>query len=380
MTVRACFFILVAFLSNVGRSQELYRAPEGEQTRWISFENPSGTKGTGGRENKQGKGHAWDVIKSNSKKVIFDVKGSAVINRIWMTLSERSPEALKKMRIEMYWEDNKEPSVSVPVSDFFGFSLGKMVPFQNALFSSPEGRSFNATIKMPFRKAGKLVLINEGSKNVTLFYDVNYTETKLPPDLLYFHAHHATNEHTRVGDDFVVLPEVRGKGRFIGTNFGLVTDSSYKNSWWGEGEIKMYIDGDKAAPTLINSGTEDYVGTAYRQGAFSHLYQGSPVADLKTGTWCFYRYHIPDAVVFYKNIKVAIQQMGGDQLDLVRTYLANGAKLIPVSVTGADYLYKHNLLEEKLPELTDSAFPKGWVNFYRKDHYVATSYYYLDKP
>jgi len=380
MTVRNCFLLLLALLSNSARSQELYIAPTGEQTRWISFENPAGAKGRGGLENKQAKGHAWDIIKSNSKKVIFDVKGSAVINRIWMTLSERSPEALKKIRIEMYWEDHKKPSVSVPVSDFFGFSLGKMVPFQNALFSSPEGRSFNATIKMPFRKAGKLVLINEGPKNVTLFYDVNYTETKLPPDLLYFHAYHTTNKDTRLGDDFVILPEVKGRGRFIGANFGLVTDSSYKNSWWGEGEMKMYIDGDKTAPTLINSGTEDYVGTAYRQGAFAQLYQGSPVADPKTGTWCFYRYHIPDPVVFYQNVKVAIQQMGGDQLGQVRMYLANGAKLIPVSVTGADYLYKHNLFEKKYPEVTDKDFPKGWVNFYRKDLYVATSYYYLDKP
>lgn len=378
--MRSCLFLLCVLLSHAGWSQELYNIPEGEQTRWISFENPTGAKGSGGLENKQAKGHAWDIIRSKSQKVIFDVKGSAVINRIWMTLSDRAPEALKNIYIEMYWEDNREPSVSVPVSDFFGFSLGKMVPFQSALFSSPEGRSFNATVKMPFRKAGKIVMANRGAKDITLFYDVNYTQTKLPANILYFHAHYATNENTKVGDDFVILPGVKGRGRFIGTNFGLVTDSSYKSSWWGEGEIKMYIDGDDTAPTLINSGTEDYVGTAYRQGAFAHLYQGSPVADLKTGTWCFYRYHIPDAVVFYKSIKVAIQQMGGDQLDKVRNYLANGALLIPVSVTGPNYLYKHNLMEEKLPEVTDEKFPKGWVNFYRKDHYVATSYYYLDRP
>ena len=141
----------------------------------------------------------------------------------------------------------------------------------------------------------------------------------------------------------------------------------------------MYVDGDKDLPTLIGTGTEDYIGTAWGQGAFAHQYQGCPVADEKTRQWTFYRYHIPDPVYFNSNLKVAIQQMGGDVTPNVKKIAQAGAQLIPVTVAAAKGFIK--LLElQKAPLLTDADFPDGWTNFYRLDNYSSTAYFYLDKP
>lgn len=249
------------------------------------------------------------------------------------------------------------------------------------MFSDPEGRSFNCIVPMPFNTGAKVTLTNESDKDINqLFYDINMVQKdfdgKVP---LYFHAYWNRTPLTELGKDFEILPKISGKGRFLGTNIGIKTNPVYKKSWWGEGEVKIYMDGDTDYPTLIGTGTEDYIGTAYGQGAFAHQYQGSPIADDEKGEYAFYRYHIPDPIYFYKDIKVTIQIMGGTGKQQVISFLDNGAELTPVTVHYKKDFYK--LLEmDPVPDIRDEDFPKGWVNFYRRDDVSATAYFYLDSP
>ena len=127
-------------------AQDLYKVPTDIETRWSSFENPTAGKGAGGSENKKAKGHPSENISPGETKVLLNVKGSGIIQRIWMTINERSPVMLRSLHLEMYWDDQSKPAVSVPLGDFFGVGLGRKVAFQNALFSDPEGRSFTCYI------------------------------------------------------------------------------------------------------------------------------------------------------------------------------------------------------------------------------------------
>ena len=372
--------VALCFASFTLQAQELYTLPKKTTTAWTSFENPTGSKGSGGKENKGAKGHANDFIKPGETKVLMDVSGAGIIQRIWMTLDNRSPRALRALKIEMFWDGEKKPAVSVPVGDFFGNGLSRTTAFENVFFSNPEGRSFNCIIPMPFKKGARITLTNEGDMQQNLFYDVNFSRVEShEADVAYFHAYWNRNHQTRLGVDFEILPNISGRGRFLGCNMGIITSWAYERSWWGEGEVKMYVDGDKELPTLIGTGTEDYIGTAWGQGSFAHMYQGCPVADEAARQWTFYRYHVPDPVYFTSNIKVTIQQMGGDVTPNVKKMAQAGAPLIPVTVATSTGFIK--LLEmEKAPKLSDTDFPDGWTNFYRLDNYSSTAYFYLDKP
>lgn len=370
---------LFAIMSFCCAAQELYDVPADARTRWSSFENPGANPGSGGKENLGAKGHAFDVIPAHGKQTLLNVTGAGIIRRIWLTVNERSPKMLRSMRLEMYWDNASSPAVSVPLGDFFGIGLGRKTPFESELFTDPEGRSFNAYVPMPFKTAARIEIINDSDKPVHLFYDVNFLQvTKHEKPVLYFHAHWRRENKTKLGEDFVVLPGISGKGRFLGMNVGINADSTYEKSWWGEGEVKIYLDGDAGFPTLIGTGTEDYIGTAWGQGAYANRFQGCPVADEKARQWCFYRYHIPDPIYFTTKCKVTLQQIGGEATEVVRRLAANGAKLKPISVSGEKFI---KLLEMKpVPDLKDTSFPKGWTNYYREDDVSATAYFYLDKP
>lgn len=373
--------LLCCFFSAAVHAQQLYELPAGAETQWISLENPSGAKGKGGLENKGAKGRASEWIKAGERKVMMDYDGAGVINRIWMTIIERSPASLRSIYIEMYWDGAPKPAVSVPLGDFFGIGLGRRTAFQSALFSDPEGRSFNCFIPMPFRKHAKIVFVNASKHNQLLFFDVNLTKVKKhPEEIAYFHAWWGNSADNQLGEDFEILPLIKGRGRFLGTNLSIIPDKIYGDTWFGEGEIKMYLDGDKEHPTLIGTGTEDYVGSAWNLGPFAHLYQGAPIVDKEKGQYAFYRYHIPDPVYFQADCRVTMQQMGGGGRDKIRAIAKAGGKVKPVSVMTKEGLVK--LLEERAyPDLMDDRFPADeWVNFYRVDHYSATAYFYLNKP
>jgi hypothetical protein len=170
--------LLCCFFSAATHAQQLYELPAGAETQWVSLENASGTKGKGGMENQGAKGHASEWVKAGERKVMMDYNGAGVINRIWMTVIERSPSSLRSIYIEMYWDGAAKPAVSVPLGDFFGIGLGRRTAFQSALFSDPEGKSFNCFIPMPFKKHAKIVFVNESKHNQLLFFDVNLTKVQ----------------------------------------------------------------------------------------------------------------------------------------------------------------------------------------------------------
>ncbi len=363
------------------QAQQLFEMPKDTRTGWASFENPLAEKGKAGLENNGAKGHAFDYIDAGATKVLLDIKGAGTIGRIWMT-TQATPRMLRSLRIDMYWDDAKTPAVSVPLGDFFGLGAAKMAAFQNQLFASPEARSFNCFVPMPFKTAARITITNESNEFVRyLFYDIDFVRVNQQPDnMLYFHAHWNSNASTKVGEDFEILPLVKGKGRFLGSSLGIIADTvAYEDSWWGEGEVKMFLDDDATHPSLAGTGTEDYIGTGWGQGVFSNLYQGCPVADTKLHQWSFYRFHIPDPVYFYAQCKVTIQQIGGSFTEHVQQLIKHGAKLIPVSVDTEHGFVQ--LFDGKHPAgINDTAFAKAWTNFYRKDTYWATSYFYLDRP
>lgn len=369
------------FFSDRAMGQNLYTYPAGTDSRWINFENEHGNKGKGAMENKGAKGHSSEWIKAGSRKIIMDFEGSGIINRIWMTVIDRSPEALRSIHLEMFWDNSSKPAVSVPLGDFFGLGLGRTTPFQNALFSDPEGKSFNCYIPMPFKKHAKIVFVNDSKKDELLFYDVDISKVrKLPNNFLYFHAYWSNNANSGLGQDFEILPKVVGHGRFLGTNISVVADTIYRDTWFGEGEVKIYLDGDTNYPTLAGTGTEDYIGSAWSMGPFANLYQGCPIVNKGKGQYCFYRYHIADPIYFKSDCRVAIQQMGGAGRDQIREMIKAGARVKVVSVMTDTGLIKL-LNDPSFPDIFDDKFPKDqWTNFYRIDNYSATAYFYLDKP
>lgn len=363
-----CLTLIVTMIltSQASVAQTLFEMPEGVETRWASSENQRGEKGKGAQANGGRKGSATVPIKAGESRTLAEVSGtSGTVRRIWMTFADRSPRMLRSLRIDMYWDGAVTPAVSAPLGDFFGIGLGQTVVFQSALFSNPEGRSFNSVVPMPFRTGMKIVMTNESTTDVPeVFYDVNYTVgDKHPANTLYFHAHYRRENPTRLQQDYEILPRITGRGRYLGTNIGVIVNSKeYFNTWWGEGEIKIYLDADRDFPTLAGTGTEDYIGTAWGQGQFAHLYQGSPVADERTLRWCFYRYHIPDPVYFYKDVRVTMQQIGYLADHSRGGIIREGRKLIR---TGAGQVEKDVREDGK---------------FERVDDWSSCAYFYLDRP
>jgi hypothetical protein len=216
---------------------------------------------------------------------------------------------------------------------------------------------------MPFRKGMKIVVTNESGKDLgSLYYDVDYTlGDRHGDDVLYFHAYWRRENPTRMKRDYELLPRITGRGRFLGVNIGVAANQDrYLKSWWGEGEVKMYLDGDSDLPTLSGTGTEDYIGTAYGQGQYSNLYQGCPLADDKNMRYGFYRQHVPDPVIFRRDIRVTIQQIG---------YAATSEgfyKLAaPVYAAGPELVER--------PRLSAGLFE-------REDDWSSCAYFYLDRP
>jgi len=375
--MRLVFIILLTILVHDLAAQQLYQMPAGTKSRLSSFENPNGVKGNGGKTNKTAKGNAFEWMQPGETKTLLNVDGEGTIQRIWLTI-DQNPVKLRSLRLQMFWDGASKPAVDVPLGDFFCNNLGKKVAFQSALFSSGEGRSFNCYIPMPFRKSARIVLTNESREVVMLFYDLDFVLGKVGADALYFHAYWTRQYSGTPGDDFVMLPKLTGKGRFLGVSVGLNSDSLYGKTWWGEGEVKMYLDGDTRYPTINGTGSEDYIGSAWGLGTFTNLYQGCTLANDSLRQFVFYRLHVPDAIYFASDIKVIMQQIGGGGTKDVAELIKNGVKLKPVSVALADRFVR--LLEDPgMPPVTDEKFPDGWVNFYRIDDYSSVSYFYLDK-
>ena len=189
---------------------------------------------------------------------------------------------------------------------------------------------------MPFKKAAKIEIVNELSYDIgAIFYDVDLQLLNEWDDsYMYFHSHCHRDTATTPGNDFEILPETKGKGRFLGTNISVNANPLYKDYWWGEGEVKVYLNGDDEFPTLAGTGTEDYIGSAWGQSKFFNKYTGCSVADPEKLQWSFYRFHIPDPVYFKSDCRVTIQQIGGSSKRNVIELQNNQVPLIPVTVGG----------------------------------------------
>jgi hypothetical protein len=349
-------------------AQTLYTFPEGVETRWASPENPKGEKGKAAPTNGGRKGRPAVPIKAGEQLVLAEVQGSSgTVRRIWATINDRSPAMLRGLKIEMFWDGAKTPAVSAPFGDFFGHGLSHMSVFQSALFASPEGKSFNCYIPMPFRTGMKIVVSNESGKDLELiFYDVDYTlGDKHDANALYFHAHYLRQNPTKLQRDFEILPRVSGRGRYLGATFGVEANKNlYMDNWWGEGEVKAFVDGDTASPTLSGTGTEDYIGTGWGLDRYANLYQGAPFADNNNMRFSFYRLHVPDPVYFKNDIRVTIQQIGyaSESKTTINPLYGTGT---PVYEAGA------GMMEKK----------KGSQGlFERQDDWSSVAYFYLDKP
>jgi hypothetical protein len=350
----------------------IYTLPAGVETRWASRENPTAAKGAGGKENGGRKGAPSFPLKAGETQTLAEANGtSGVVRRIWATVSDRTPRMLRGLQLDFYWDGAKKPAVSVPFGDFFGMSLGRTSAFESEYFSSPEGKSFNCCVPMPFRTGMKITITNASGTNLPLFfYDVDFTVgDSLGDDALYFHAYFHRENPTSLQKDFEILPKISGKGRYLGATFGVIANmKQYFNSWWGEGECKAFIDGDRENPTLCGTGTEDYIGTGWFLGAYANRYQGCLVSDKERMNFSFYRLHVPDPVYFHKDIRVTMQQIGcwtpESKPNMVKSgnqySLANPGKA-PVDWNKGDGLKDYGLFE-------------------RQDDWSCCAYFYLDKP
>jgi len=214
----------------------------------------------------------------------------------------------------------------------------------------------------------RMVMTNETDTDLmALYYDVDYTVgDRLGPDVLYFHTYFRRENPTKMQHDYEPLPRVAGKGRFLGVNLGVIANKAiYGDSWWGEGEVKIYLDDDDQFPALNGTGTEDYIGSAYGMAPYAHSYQGAPFVDNQRMRFAFYRYHVEDPVYFREAIRVTIQQIG---IILPRDIQALSGIEGPLYKAGPGLIQfdKSRLVPLQL--------------FEREDDWSSCAYFYLDKP
>lgn len=288
----------------------------GLQSRSISFENITGGKGMGGKaENPLGvgrKGAPARKIDPGESIEIANISGTGTIRHIWMT-TYPEPLFLRGAVIRVYWDGQEHPSIEAPIGDFFGFAHGKTPEFQTAVHSVGKAASMNIWLPMPFVEGARVTFTNETQMPMPLFYQIDYTigET-YGDDVGRLHVLFKRDNPTTEGQDFEILPKRTGKGRFIGTVIGVRPGED--KAWWGEGEVKMYLDGDKEFATIVGTGSEDYVGLSWGLQQTPHLYNGANYVEnanpSDTGPISMYRWHMKDPIYWSKDIRVTMQQIG----------------------------------------------------------------------
>jgi hypothetical protein len=303
------------------RSQEVPLIPAGVVSRAITAENPKGEPGQGGQAAHDALGPSrkgspcLHGIENGATATLMDVDGCGVIRHIWITVSERDPAGMRNMILRMYWDNSPTPSVEVPMGDFFGTAHGRTVNLASAYVSSPLGKGFNSWFAMPFHKHARITVQNDlpdGRKIGQFFFQIDYElRDSLPANTGLFHAQFRRQNPTVLKQDYVVLDGVEGPGMYFGTVIGV---RALGPDWWGEGEMKFYIDGDKQYPTICGTGSEDYFLAAYGMYEFQTPYHGCTM-NLKNDFFkevivSMYRWHAPDPIYFNKSIKATIQQIG----------------------------------------------------------------------
>jgi hypothetical protein len=286
-------------------------------SRAITFENPTGERGAGGASHGGRKGSPWRMIQPGTPLTLADIRGPGTIRHFWCTVPPAPPAQLRSLILEVFYDELVEPSISVPLLDFFGVPQGRPVAYASLLTVVAEGRGFNAYFPMPFRDRVRVEIRNESTRPVQLYFQIDYTrQDSLPSDASFLHVTFRRENPTTMRDDFTIVDGVRGPGRFLGCVVGVRPIDSGK--WYGEGEVKVYRDGDRELPTICGTGLEDYVGTAWGMGAHWGPYAGAPLDVRPPGSdeftipdhVGFYRWHVPDPIVFATDLRVTIQQIG----------------------------------------------------------------------
>ncbi|WP_158887836.1 glycoside hydrolase family 172 protein [Amycolatopsis anabasis] len=286
-------------------------------SRAVTFENPTGARSAGGQAAGGRKGAPSKDLQPGERVVLADLEGPGTIRHIWMTFPPGPPERTRSLYLEVYYDDLDEPSVSVPCADFFGAAHGRPRAYSSALTSIQQNRGFNSFIPMAFGDRIRIELVNGWTRPMGLYYQIDYTLEDDPGDGR-LHAAFRRENPTALRRDFVIAEGLRGPGRFLGCVVGV--RPLEPGTWYGEGEVKVYRDGDTDFPTICGTGLEDYVGTAYGMNTHFAHYAGSPLTvlppDSDLGTIPdfvgFYRWHVLDPIMFTEDLKVTIQQIGAD--------------------------------------------------------------------
>jgi hypothetical protein len=309
----------------------LYRVSKA-QSRSISPENFTGEKGKGGMATEgTGKGASRDlgrgwkvspsvVVKGKTTFTLAEIAGPGCIQQIWMTPTGNWRWSI----LRFYWDDEAEPSVECPVGDFFASGWGRYSQVNSLPVCVNPGSAFNCYWQMPFRKKARITLENIADEQMVVYYQINYALTEIPDDAAYFHAQFRREDPLRTRGLYTILDGVEGQGQYIGTYLAWEVHST---GWWGEGEIKFYLDGDRDYPTICGTGTEDYFCGSYnfdtkgpdgknRYTEFSTPYTGLAQVIRPDGLYDsqarfgLYRWHIADPIRFEKDLRVTIQALG----------------------------------------------------------------------
>jgi hypothetical protein len=305
------------------------------RSRSISPENVSGAKGAGGMSTDgpaahmaRGLGQGWKVspfivIEAGEERAIADIEGPGAIQQVWMTLARGR---WRHTILRIWWDDQDQPSVECPVGDFFACGWERFAQVSSLAVCVNPGRGFNCYWEMPFRRRARVSLTNLSDEAVYCYYQINYALTEVPEDAACFHAQFRRTNPLPYKEVFTLLDGVRGRGHYVGTYMAWGVNNT---GWWGEGEIKFYLDGDEAFPTICGTGTEDYFGGAYNFDPgvverdrtsgyveFTTPYCGMPQVIRPDGVYRsqqrfgLYRWHITDPVRFERDLKVTIQALG----------------------------------------------------------------------
>lgn len=291
------------------------------ETRSISAENPDGAKGGGAKAVPDDKnpgselGAGWKIrpcitLPPHSTTTLAEIQGPGTIQHIWITVD---PKLYRDGILRMYWDGESAASVEAPLGDFFCNGHGLRYDV-NAIpvCVNPSG-GFNIYFPMPFRKSAKITIENQRKDEVTgFFYQITYALAPVPAEAAYFHAQWRRSMTPASAPDHVILDGVKGQGHYVGT---FLAWAQLANGWWGEGEIKFFMDGDSKHPTICGTGTEDYVGGAwcFDGRTYSTPYLGYPLYRKEAGEiprHALYRFHVMDPIRFRKDLRVTIQALG----------------------------------------------------------------------
>ena len=291
------------------------------ETRSISAENPDGTPGGGAtavpEENEPASmlGEGWKVrpcitLEPYSTTTLADIQGPGIIQHIWITVD---PKAYRDTIIRFVWDDEETPSIEVPLGDFFCNGHAQRCDVNSLPVAVNPSGGFNSYWPMPFSSHACITIESQHPEPIRgFFYQITYTLTDIPDNVGRFHAQWRKSLTTREYPEHIILEAVKGQGHYVGTYLAW---TQLSNGWWGEGEIKFFIDGDDRYPTICGTGTEDYFGGAwgFHGETYSTPFMGYPFYRKEPGEvpqHGLYRWHVLDPIRFKNDLKVTIQALG----------------------------------------------------------------------